>query len=126
MHGTYTKNAVVSANANAFISKLTLIIFFFVFFFSQLVFFMFLLNHVFHIVPTFLSLTVPLDYFIQTQILHIFFSSVLNRDELQTTTCAVVHRVTNHKFIWIQNVRSELIISKKRPMMTKFFFLGGG
>ena len=87
---------------------------------------MFLLNHVFHIVLTFLSLTVPLDYFRQTQILHIFFSSVLNRDELQTTACAVVHRVTNHKFIWIQNVRSELIISKKRPMMTKFFFLGGG
>ena len=43
------------------------------FFFFQLLFFMFLLNHVFHSVLTFLFLTVPLDYFSQTQILHIFF-----------------------------------------------------
>ena len=96
------------------------------FFFFQLLFFMFLLNHVFHSVLTFLFLTVPLDYFSQTQILHIFFSSALNRDELQAAACAVVNRVANHKFIWIQNVRSELIINKqKKTNDDQVLYLGG-
>ena len=91
-------------------------------FFSQLVFFMFLLNHVFHIVLTFLSLTVPLDYFSQT-IFHFF---ILCFKQRWTAACVVVHKVANHKFIWVQNAISELTISKKRPMMTKFFFFWGG
>ena len=101
-----------------------LIIFFFVFFFfPNLSFFMFLLNHVFHIVLTFLSLTVPLDYFSQTQIFHFFF--LLCFKQRWTAACVVVHKVANHKYIWVQNAKSELIISKKRSMMINFFFFGG-
>ena len=60
------KRVCIQTNANNLLLHLF-------FFFFQLLFFMFLLNHIFHSVLTFLSLTVPLDYFSQTQILYIFF-----------------------------------------------------